>query len=50
MESISTDKLNEYWLLAKGMIMEYGLKIVYAIIVLMIGLWIIKKNTNGIKK
>lgn len=50
MESISTDKLNEYWLMAKGMIMEYGLKLVYAIIVLMIGLWIIKKITNGIKK
>ena len=49
MESISTDKLNEYWLLAKGMIMEYGLKLVYAIVVLMIGLWIIKKITNALK-
>ena len=49
MESISTDKINEYWLMAKGMIMEYGLKLVYAIVVLMIGLWIIKKITNALK-
>ena len=50
MDSISTDKLNEYWLMAKGMIMEYGLKLIYAIIILMIGLWIIKAITNGLKK
>jgi small conductance mechanosensitive channel len=50
MESISTDNLNEYWLLAKGMIMEYGMKLIYTIIVLMIGLWIIKAITNGLKK
>jgi len=50
MESISTDKINEYWLLAKDMIMEYGLKLIYAIIILMIGLWIIKAISNGLKK
>jgi small conductance mechanosensitive channel len=50
MESIGTDKINEYWLLAKGMIMEYGMKLIYTIIVLMIGLWIIKAITNGLKK
>ncbi len=50
MESIDTDKLNEYWLLAKGMIMEYGLKLIYAIVILMIGLWIIKAISNGLKK
>ena len=50
MDSISTDKLTEYWLLAKGMIIENGLKLVYALLVLIIGLWIIKKITNSIRK
>lgn len=50
MDSISTDKLNEYWLMAKDMILEYGLKLIYAIVILMIGLWIVKAISNGLKK
>jgi len=50
MDSISIDKFAEYWLLAKGMIIENGLKLAYALLVLIIGLWIIKKITNAIKK
>lgn len=39
-----------YWESAQGMIVEYGMKLIYAVIVLVIGLWIIKAITNGIKK
>ena len=39
-----------YWEGAQGIIVEYGMKLVYAIIVLVIGLWIIKAITNGVKR
>ena len=35
---------------AQELIMQYGMKLIYAIIVLIIGLWIIKSITNGVKR
>jgi len=43
---MNTDSLAEYAEIAKGYVMEYGLKIVIAIIVLIIGLRIIKSLVN----
>ena len=31
-------------------VMEYGLKVIFAILVLIVGLWIIKMITNGLRK
>lgn len=43
---MNTDSMAEYAEIAKGYIMEYGLKIVIAIVVLLIGLRIIKSLVN----
>lgn len=37
------DKLLNYWDIAYGLIVTYGMKVVTAIIILLIGLWIIKR-------
>ena len=39
-----------YWEGAQGMVIDYGMKLVYAIIVLVVGLWIIKAISNGFRK
>lgn len=42
--------INENLELIKGMIMEYGMKLIYALAVLFIGLWIIKMIMKGLTK
>lgn len=44
------EKLEEYSLLIKDLVIEYGLKLVGAVVVLLIGLWVIKAIGNGAKK
>tara|TARA_B100000965_G_C19583912_1_gene754800 strand:+ start:259 stop:1074 length:816 start_codon:yes stop_codon:yes gene_type:complete len=44
------EKLNEYSELAVDLVMEYGPKLIGAIITLIVGLWVIKAITKSVKK
>jgi len=50
MDSISTETITKYWELSRGMVMDYGLKLIYSVLILIIGLWIIKAISKGLKK
>ncbi len=49
-EEISVDRMQGYIDSAVNMAIEYGPKLILAIVVLIVGLWIIKRVTNGIAK
>lgn len=40
----------QYWAMAKSLFVTYGLKLIFAIIVLVIGLWVIKSLTKVVTK
>jgi len=43
-------KVNELWVLIQQLAVEYGLKIIGAVVILILGLWLSKKISNGITK
>ena len=44
------ENVDQYSSQAMEMIMEYGPKLILAILTLLVGLWVIKAITNGLKK
>lgn len=44
------EKIMKIWESSQGLIVDWGMKLVYAIVVLIVGLWIIKSLSSGLKK